>query len=212
MGFSPGQSRDHLSFHTLANRRHFANFIFLSFSHGLRCLLTQGGREGYKVSSHLLVWAATGQAVTAGKCHLFATYFRTLLLVCQSAQLELGITCIHIQQMLLPAIIRSGIRSQVVLQVPHRLLLLILLLRPCCYILNGFPVSSVPTHSSVVWPGDIPAGASLPGLGAHQALNSSCYYLCQLPPRSWLLGSLQTLIRTAEQIKDLFRKWCFINT
>lgn len=131
-------------------------------------------KEGYKVSSHLLVWAATGQAVTAGKCHLFATYLRTLLLVCQSAQLELGITCIQIQQMLLPATIRSWVRNQVVLQVPHRFLLLILLLRPCCYILNVFPVFPVPRHSSVVWPGDIPAGAPLPGLAAHRALNSSC--------------------------------------
>lgn len=54
------------------------------FTHSLR------REEDYKVSSHLLVWAATGQAVTAGKCHLFATYFMTLLFVCQSAQLERG--------------------------------------------------------------------------------------------------------------------------
>lgn len=91
----------------------------------------------------------------------------TLLFVCQSAHLELEVICIQIQQLLLPDIIRSQIGSQVVLQLPHRLLLLILLLRPGCYILNGFPVSSVPRHSSVVWPGDIPAGSPLPALGVH---------------------------------------------
>lgn len=32
------------------------------------------------------------------------------------------------------------------------------------------------------------------------------------PPCSRLSGSFQTLLRAAEQIKDLFGKWCFINT
>lgn len=124
------------------------------------CLLTQGEREKHKVSSHLLVRAATGQAVTPGKCHLFATYFMTLLFVCHSAQLERGITCIQIQ-LLLPGIIRSQIRSQVVLHVPHRLLLLILLLCP-----KWVPCLLCPRARSMVWPGAIPAGAPLPGWGA----------------------------------------------
>lgn len=111
-----------------------------------------------------------------------------------------GLTCIHIQT-------SSGcqVRSQAVLEI----LLLILLLRCCCYILNGFPVSSVFLHS-LAW--RHPSRSSSAWLGC--SLSTSFFLLLPLPASLLLLAffSLQTVIRTAEGIKDLFRKWCFINT
>lgn len=70
------------------------------------------------------------------------------------------------------------------LQVPPRLLFLILLLFRTAYSppRNGFPVSSVPMHLSIVRPEGTPAGAPVPVLGVHQAVHSLCYYLSQLPP------------------------------
>lgn len=82
--------------------------------------------------------AATGRAVTPREVSSICHLLHDIAFCVPTAQLELGITCIQIQQLLHPDIIRSQIRSQVVL---YRLLLLILLLRPCCYVLNVFPVS-----------------------------------------------------------------------
>lgn len=154
-------------------------------------LFTQSGREGYKVSSHLLVWAVAGQTMAAGKWHptLWCCFS-----VCQPAQLEVGITCIQIQQMLLPTIIGHKIRSQVVLQVLLKPLLLILLSRPCCY--SGLPALKWLPHvicpcafvHSLAW--RHPSGSSCACFGCPST--SSFLVLLPLPATScsWLLSSI----------------------